>query len=109
MNTRIKELALQAGLLEILNEHAYEFGNGPGNNPELEKFSELIIEECIAVMVTHDYHGTWLGEQIKEHFRFDDSSYMICPKCGTDRSKAACPGGETATLTKQCPMVSESQ
>ena len=74
-----------------------------------EKYAQLIMEECITVMVTHDYHGTWLGEQIKEHFGVKDSRKMICPKCGIDRSKAACPEGETATLTKQCPMVSESQ
>lgn len=29
----------------------------------------------------------------------------VCPKCGTDRLKAACPQGHSAALTGQCPMV----
>lgn len=34
----------------------------------VEKFSELIINESIKVMIRHDYHGKWLGEIIKQHF-----------------------------------------
>jgi hypothetical protein len=33
-----------------------------------EKFAELIILECIKVMVKNDFHGEWLGEKIKDHF-----------------------------------------
>jgi hypothetical protein len=29
----------------------------------------------------------------------------LCSKCGTDRTKAACPKGHTAALTGECPMV----
>ena len=28
-----------------------------------------------------------------------------CVKCGTDRTKAACPKGHSAALTGECPMV----
>jgi hypothetical protein len=56
MNERIRELALQADLIRVLNEHAHEYGNGQFDNtlyPELEKFAELIVRE--AMTVTKDY------------------------------------------------------
>ena len=40
MNTRIRELALQAGYLPDM------FGIGHWDMPECKKFVELIIEEC---------------------------------------------------------------
>ena len=46
---RIRELAEQAGMVRILDEHAHEYGNGMFENtpyPELEKFTELIVREC---------------------------------------------------------------
>jgi hypothetical protein len=49
MNERIKELAEQAGMVKILEEHASEYGAGTFENtpyPELEKFAELIVREC---------------------------------------------------------------
>ena len=49
MNERIRELAEQAGLVKILEEHAHEYGAGTFENtpyPELEKFAELIIRQC---------------------------------------------------------------
>jgi len=49
MNERIQQLAEQAGMVKILEEHASEYGNGMFENtpyPELEKFAELIVEEC---------------------------------------------------------------
>ena len=51
MNERIRELAEQAGMTRILDEHAHEYGNGMFENtpyPELEKFVELIVRECVA-------------------------------------------------------------
>jgi hypothetical protein len=48
-NERIRQLAEQAGLVKILEEHAHEYGNGMFENtpyPELEKFAELIVREC---------------------------------------------------------------
>jgi hypothetical protein len=49
MNERIQKLAEQAGMVKILEGHASEYGAGTFENtpyPELEKFAELIIEEC---------------------------------------------------------------
>ena len=48
MNERIKELAEQAGMVKILEEHASEYGSGTFENtpyPELEKFAELILKD----------------------------------------------------------------
>ena len=53
MNERIKELAEQAGMVKILEEHAHEYGNGMFENtpyPELEKFAELIVNECVGIV-----------------------------------------------------------
>jgi hypothetical protein len=60
MNERIKGLA----------EHAYEYSDIPNTDGVFnkEKFAELIVLECIKVMVKNDYHGEWLGEKIKDHF-----------------------------------------
>lgn len=33
------------------------------------------------------------------------AAQLLCPKCGTDRFKAACPQGHSAALTGHCPMV----
>lgn len=29
----------------------------------------------------------------------------VCPQCGIDRTKEACPQGHTAALTGHCPMI----
>jgi len=60
MNERIKELA----------EQAYEYSDIPNTDGVFnkEKFAELIVLECIKVMVKNDYHSEWLGEKIKDHF-----------------------------------------
>ena len=53
MNERIKELAEQAGLVKILEEHASEYGGGTFENtpyPELDAFAELIVRECLTLI-----------------------------------------------------------
>ncbi len=58
MNKQIQELAEQAGLVKILEEHAHEYGAGTFENtpyPELEKFALLIIRKCMAC-------STWVGK-----------------------------------------------
>ena len=52
MNERILELAEQAGMVKILDEHANEYGAGMLENypyPELERFAELIVRECAEI------------------------------------------------------------
>ena len=37
----------------------------------MERYTKLVIQESIDVIVRHDYHGQWLGEKIKQHFGID--------------------------------------
>ena len=58
MNERIKQLAEQAGLVKILDEHASEYGNGMFENtpyPELEKFAQLNVSDCIQTLINNGY------------------------------------------------------
>jgi hypothetical protein len=92
MNERIKELAEQAGMVKILEEHASEYGAGTFENtpyPELEKFAELIVLKC-ADIINHraDTCSDWLdsvkaneavregqrecAKTIKEHFGVEE-------------------------------------
>jgi hypothetical protein len=55
MNKRILELAEQAGMVKVLDQHAREYGDGTFKDtqyPELEKFAELIVQDCLDVMNT---------------------------------------------------------
>ena len=79
MNERIKELAEQAGI---------EFTYDPTETPmrafvecwedELDKFSELIVRECMDVAKDHtpgteECEYTWLiHDKIKEHFGVEE-------------------------------------
>ncbi|NDB59693.1 hypothetical protein EB001_14790 [bacterium] len=64
--------------IEVLEQQANEYainlimnktlGVGKYHQAFSNKFAELIINESIQVIIENDYHGTWLGEKIKEHF-----------------------------------------
>jgi len=104
--TRLNELVKQARV-EVVRPGIYTEGEF------LFKFAELIIQECVSVCMDLEKlpasSPKHYAQDIRIHFGFDDSPKMICPECGDDRFTVACPKGETATLTKQCPMVGESQ
>ena len=73
MNERIMELAKQADSYAKAEYEKWtptdDFSGVPHiRNIFNEKFAELIIQESIEVMMTHDYHGEWLGEKLKQHF-----------------------------------------
>ena len=85
MNARIRQLAEQAGMVKILEEHAHEYGNGTFENtpyPELEKLAELIVQECMAcstwvgknntnsVEPVHTAHA--INQRIKQHFGVEE-------------------------------------
>jgi hypothetical protein len=75
MNERIQELAEQADLIRVLNEHAHEYGNGTFDNtlyPELEKFAELIVQECAKVAEEYDCNLSGNGGEILEHFGVEE-------------------------------------
>jgi hypothetical protein len=69
MNERIKELAREAGLL------AY---NPEGPPTKLEKFAELIVQECANMAESFHHHqydftgNLELHEFIKEHFGVEE-------------------------------------
>jgi hypothetical protein len=72
MNERIRELALQADLIRVLNEHAHEYGNGTFDNtlyPELEKFAELIVRDVVEQIIIRERNdGEWYQHDIFKHF-----------------------------------------
>ena len=84
MNTRIRELAEQAGFQYIKDEGIGWAGN---HNASLPKFAELIVLECANVIADDDLAkdcGTFLMdsyakgmrysvEVIKEHFGIDNN------------------------------------
>jgi len=72
MNERIKELADEAGV-----KYSLWVGSKPATYmtyDELEKFAELIVEECLDIVNRHEYSyheadPLWETAQlIKEHF-----------------------------------------
>ena len=70
MNERIKALAEEAGATATERSGWTDYGT---LDLDVEKFAELIIQECIGV--TEEYRGTeWgkaaecIGDRIKEHF-----------------------------------------
>ena len=74
MNQQIQQLAEQAGMVKILEEHASEYGAGTFENtpyPELEKFAELLIRQCCIALnpMLRDMISRGQGvELIKLHF-----------------------------------------
>jgi hypothetical protein len=46
-----------------------------------------------------------LPREVFLHLAGDEPGGWVCGKCGTDRTKAACPKGHNAALTGECPMV----
>ena len=70
MNERIKELAREAGLL------AY---NPEGPPTKLEKFAELIVQECISALeekihrsIDNEGDEIWADLILKEHFGVEE-------------------------------------
>ena len=121
MNERIRLLAEQAKFaIDVSNDP-----NSPpswwaaGHNDRFEKFAELIVQECILTIqmgITRDGHNTEKYQRsikhltdIKKYFGIEDPKGWICPKCGADRTKIACPLGFGATVDGRCPMTMEAQ
>jgi hypothetical protein len=78
----------------------------------LEKYAELIIEECANIgnkAYSDVVDFTYIGDKIKDHFRVEGHKGWVCSKCGIDRTRAVCPKGHTASITGECPMTAEAQ
>jgi len=111
MNERIKQLAEQAGYLPD------NFGISHWDMPECKKFAELIVRKCVAICQDvdgEDNIDARSGRQdcaveIKQHFGIEERKGWVCPKCGVDRAREACPKGHTAAITGDCPMTATAQ
>lgn len=97
MNERIRELIKQATIIEDDELFAREVF-------DREKFAELIVKDCIAQC--NDGDSRYF---IATHFGIPEPRGWVCPKCGIDRTKEACPNGHHAALTGGCPMVGVAQ
>jgi hypothetical protein len=87
MNERIKELAEQAGMVKILEEHAHEYGNGMFENtpyPELEKFVELIVKECNQAVLEVPLYYKDYRSQIEEAV-IRDCARAVLEKFGVEQ------------------------
>jgi hypothetical protein len=74
MNERIRELALSKGIFDSLCDPFDELKNGDCYSSviiDLERFAELIIEDCICVVDGAVYHrlpASSYVDLIREHF-----------------------------------------
>jgi hypothetical protein len=118
MNERIQALAKGA-------KHAVE-QEGIILELALEKFAELIVRECVQTLIdnTPERYTNESAEEdwdkgydramrdcvhhIQEHFGVEESLGWVCSKCGTDRTKAVCPLGHSASVDGRCPMVAST-
>jgi hypothetical protein len=69
MNERIKELAEQAGIK--LPNNLVDGVNGPGvvtEKDKLEKFAELIVQECVNVLHDNELWSRDVSHVLHEHF-----------------------------------------
>ena len=105
MNERLRQFERESGL-EI-------FGLGAKRvkwEAAMEKFAKLIVKEMLQTCEEHpSWTGRMIGEQIKQDFGVEELKGWICPKCGADRTKTACPLGFGATVDGRCPMTVEAQ
>jgi transcription antitermination factor NusG len=74
MNERIKQLALQAGYSKDYLEIGLPEIGVPSN---MEKFAELIVQECLDQLIISDQGIYWSREQIKQHFGIKSTSTSI--------------------------------
>ena len=76
MNQRIRLLAEQAEIDYVLRPEIARAPVWIGTDEELEKFAELIVQECVDICnLTTDrtyLNGIIAGDKIKKHFGVDE-------------------------------------
>jgi len=111
MNHRIKELIEQAGFEEkdgrISIQGVYMF-----NTTRMEKFAELIVEECSDIVASRPYidDGNWPhpSTMIKNQFGIEEPKEFawVCEKCGANRAKEPCKlAVEGKAVYGNCPII----
>ena len=115
MNERIRELAKEAGyyLYDLTETHECKTVETDSTDEwiTLAKFAELIVRECMEINKQELAFNAFerLMNRYQEHFTVEEPKGWICPKCGADRTKIACPLGFGATVDGRCPMVVTAQ
>ena len=71
MNQRIKELAEQAGISLSQKDYSYYWVESA---EDIEKFAELIVQECAHVGYDASYYecASHVSNKIKEHFGVEE-------------------------------------
>lgn len=72
MNERIKQLALDAGLLNYVDNETPRryFICGNADLEEVQKFAELIVRECVDTLYQHGW--TDAGDDMTEHYGVEE-------------------------------------
>ena len=116
MNERIRELAERAGMTDDKFGMFFAKDKHDEDGVDLEKFAELIVLECIQVCLSRrdppnlNYKpSVAFADELRLHFGVFQARGWVCPKCGIDRAKEACPNGHHAALTGHCPMIGVAQ
>ena len=70
MNERIEKLALDAGLLNYVDNETPRryFINGHTDLEEVEKFAQLIVRECADIATINQYQSYTPGHYVLKHF-----------------------------------------
>lgn len=73
MNERIEKLALDAGLLNYVDNETPRrcFIHGHADLEEVQKFAELIVQECSSIIESQDVDPAFksrIAWAVKEHF-----------------------------------------
>jgi hypothetical protein len=74
MNERIKALAVEADFMLCEDDHFYSEGQSQKITKQLQKFAELIVQECAGVGYDASYYECALNvsNKIKEHFGVEE-------------------------------------
>ena len=69
MNQRIKELAEQAGITLSQKDYSYYWVESA---EDIEKFAELIVQECVNVLHDNELWNRHISHALKEHFGVEE-------------------------------------
>ena len=114
MNQRIRELYEQAHSIRNHTGDPMRDGNPPTvywqGEVSAERFAELIVKEVFSKLEDEGFEVYEpVIKKVKKHFAIIENKGWLCPKCGVDRTKSACPRGYGAAVDGSCPMILAAQ
>ena len=94
--------------IQELMDECWDSGRGIVNP---RKLAYKVVKECAQVARKNQQENmNWdIAEILLEHFGVETRRGWVCPKCGVDCTKEACPSGYNSLLVGDCPMVGEAQ